>query len=832
MTTYNISEDVPYDISIPSTEASFELTDIAYDLVIDDLPFLVNVSNQNPYRRETAQYRKDQFDSSQEPGEQSLTGWWLRSQTSWHNGAGITFYEPGTDYQHVSHRFADSRGIDVWTIGEATLLPEVVDVYTGGNLINAAVGNDGSGDVLVSGDSAGVLRKISFSGDNAATVGPTASGYTIASHSAYAFSSVTTDGTNYYATCNRAIHTGPIGSDSDVLAFKYSNSDVTGTFIKYVKGYVLFGFRQSIYNMNSLAAGFIPSGASRTTSAHGHTSGTDTMPPGLKTHINPNWVWNDATAGPNAIYMSGNAGNNGEVWQVLFDETTNTIDMAGATMVISLPDGETVNAICYYLGVLALGTNKGLRICPINVNGQVAIGPLLYEDGYYPVNGFVANGNYIYAATKTNNEAGNKTHACLIRVDLSAQFDDGTYAYAHDLEYRSSVNEAYVITNKALTSNVATLTTNVPHDFNVGNTITVSGVDSWLISNKELTSNIATLTTSTVHGFTAGNSVTIVGVDSTFNGTYNIISVPTTTTFTYAKTASNVSSTAVTPVNTKYAVSLSSNSIFNGTYTVTAVTSNTFSYAKTNANISSVAVSPNGSVSETASNSEATEVYDINGRLVMVVEEDEDANSGELHIESATLKRDTGWFTTGKIRYGTVEPKFFRYINVQCTTGQGDNITVYTIDKNGQEASLAELSQGLSNQDVSISTLPTKQEYVSFKFVFNNVTDDQSLPVLEAYQIKSTPATRRQRMYQYPLSCYDSEMDRYSSIFGYTGRAMEFVQRIEAIEETGKFVHVTDYRTGEQYDGVIEEVRFTNESSPDKNSSGFGGLLLVTVRKM
>ena len=739
MPTYDITEDVPIDLAVPSTESTFELTDTAYDIVIDDLPFIVKVSNQDPYRRETAPYKKEQFDNSTEPGEQSLTGWWLRSQTSWHNGAGISFYEPGTDYQHVSHRFNDSRGIDVWTIGEATLLPEVVDVYTGDNLINAAVGNDGTTDVLVSGDSVGALKKITFSGDSAAT----ATAYTISSHTAYAFCSVTTDGTNYYATCDRAIHTGPIGSDSDVLAFKFSNSDVLNTFIKYVKGYVLFGMRQSIYNMS-----IIPSGTSRTTSSHNHTSGTDTLPSTVKTHINPNWIWNDATAGPNAIYMSGNAGSNGEIWQVLFDETTNTIDMPGATMVVSLPDGETVNAIHYYLGVLAVGTSRGLRICPINGNGQVAIGPLLYENGYYPVSGFTEEGNYIYAATKTDNEDASNTHACLIRVDLSAQFDDGTYAFAHDLEYRSSVNEAYVISNKALTSNVATLTTNVAHDFNVGNTVTVSGVDA----------------------------------------------------------------------------------TFNGTYTVTAVTSTTFSYAKTATNVTSVASS--GSVSETASNSEATEVYSVNNRIVMVVEEDEGTNTGELHIESATLKRDTGWLKTGKIRYGTIEPKFFRYINVQCTTGQGDTIVVSTIDKNGLENSIVTLSEGLSNQDVLIVTPSTKQEYMAFKFTFNNVTDDQSLPVMEAYQIKSTPATRRQRMYQYPLSCYDNEMDKFSAVFGYTGRAMEYIQRIEAIEETGKFVNVTDYRTGEQYQGVIEEVRFTNESSPDKNNNGFGGLLLVTVRKL
>jgi hypothetical protein len=169
---------------------------------------------------------------------------------------------------------------------------------------------------------------------------------------------------------------------------------------------------------------------------------------------------------------------------------------------------------------------------------------------------------------------------------------------------------------------------------------------------------------------------------------------------------------------------------------------------------------------------------------------------------------------------------------VQCTTGQGDTIVVSTIDKNGLENSIVTLSEGLSNQDVLIVTPSTKQEYIAFKFTFNNVTDDQDLPVMEAYQIKSTPATRRQRMYQYPLSCYDNEMDKFSAVFGYTGRAMEFIQRLEAIEETGKFVNVTDYRTGEQYQGVIEEVRFTNESSPDKNNSVFGGLLLVTVRKL
>jgi hypothetical protein len=67
------------------------------------------------------------------------------------------------------------------------------------------------------------------------------------------------------------------------------------------------------------------------------------------------------------------------------------------------------------------------------------------------------------------------------------------------------------------------------------------------ISNKAITSNIATLTTSTAHGFEIGQSVTVSDVDATFNGTYTITAVPSTTTFRYAKTASDVTSTAVSP---------------------------------------------------------------------------------------------------------------------------------------------------------------------------------------------------------------------------------------------------------------------------------------------
>jgi hypothetical protein len=77
------------------------------------------------------------------------------------------------------------------------------------------------------------------------------------------------------------------------------------------------------------------------------------------------------------------------------------------------------------------------------------------------------------------------------------------------------------------------------------------------VSNKALTSNVATLTTTKPHYLTAGETVEITGVDATFNGTYTVASTPTSTTFTYAKTATNVTSTAVT-ADTAYAQMLAS----------------------------------------------------------------------------------------------------------------------------------------------------------------------------------------------------------------------------------------------------------------------------------
>jgi len=66
------------------------------------------------------------------------------------------------------------------------------------------------------------------------------------------------------------------------------------------------------------------------------------------------------------------------------------------------------------------------------------------------------------------------------------------------------------------------------------------------VTTKSLTDNVATLTTATAHNLAAGNTVVVAGVDSVFNGTKTVVDVPSSTTFTFAKTNADVTEAEAT----------------------------------------------------------------------------------------------------------------------------------------------------------------------------------------------------------------------------------------------------------------------------------------------
>ena len=72
------------------------------------------------------------------------------------------------------------------------------------------------------------------------------------------------------------------------------------------------------------------------------------------------------------------------------------------------------------------------------------------------------------------------------------------------------------------------------------------------VTNLRIASNVATLTTNTPHNYIVGSSVVVSSVDATFNGTYTVTAIGGEYEFSYAKTNADIAMNAVIPHGTTY----------------------------------------------------------------------------------------------------------------------------------------------------------------------------------------------------------------------------------------------------------------------------------------
>jgi hypothetical protein len=384
----DITEGIPYVLSNPAGSTAYIPTGPAYEVAFSGLPFFLAASDEQPYRRVTAQYRKQQIDQTREPGEQTLTGWWVRSQSSFHLGAGIKYFEPIQE-ESLRFQYTESKGIDVWTRGQATLLNDTASFYAGAAPAQMIGVNDGTNDcILVTDGSA--LKKI--------TTGGSASTYT-QTGTASTIYSLTTNGTQYFFVNGSTVHRGNIsGSTSDTEI--YTAASTTRATIRYVKQRLIVAIGPAIYELNANA------------------SASTALPTALYTHPNSSWVWSSISEGPQAIYISGYDpnGTSSSVFKIILDPTTpNSLGfptLETPTVIIDLPSGERINDFDVYLGTYAvLATSAGFRVGVADNTGDIQYGPLLFRDAACTAIAF--RDSYAYIATLVDGEAG------LVRTDLS-----------------------------------------------------------------------------------------------------------------------------------------------------------------------------------------------------------------------------------------------------------------------------------------------------------------------------------------------------------------------------------------------------------------------------
>ncbi len=405
---------IAVDIGIVSDGAIWQNTNESYDVALGGLPFFYAINDSRPYIRQTAPFRKEQFDNQAEPGEQSLTGWWIRSQMSFHSGTGIKFYDPATTDEVGHYRFADSKGVDVWTKGQATLLKSCT---SGHNTTGPIASNLSVQQHLRSiqwSTNKGVLLHDEYDVDKIDSSGTVTHfiDYTAGTNSpVYA---ICDDGITAYWITNTATKktvykkalTGVSGS-GDVTMFDEIGT-ISNAAMEYVKDRIILCADNKVYEFSGSATA---------------------MPTPVFTHPVSTHVYTSVTASGPAIYISGYNGIQSTIQKFTLSTAGVMPTLTSAVVAAELPVGEIVHKIYYYLGYMMIGTNKGIRVAAVSdQDGSINYGPLIVETTQ-PCYDFAARDHYVWCATGVAGEPG------VIRIDLSNELETLRFAYANDIYF-------------------------------------------------------------------------------------------------------------------------------------------------------------------------------------------------------------------------------------------------------------------------------------------------------------------------------------------------------------------------------------------------------------
>jgi hypothetical protein len=722
--TPDVGLAIAVDVGIVASGGIWQNTNESYDVALGGLPFFYAINDARPYIRQTAPFRKEQFDNQSQPGEQSLTGWWLRSQMSFHSGTGIKFFDPATTDEVGQYRFADSKGVDIWTKGQATLLKSCTSGHNttgpiGSNLsaqqhirsiqwstykgvllhdeydvdkitprITVSITNKAlTSDVATlttsaaHGLSVGMQINISgvdatFNGEFKITTVPTTTTFTYAKvASNVASTAVSPAGTGY----SEVTHFIDYISGTDAPVYAICDDGITAYWItnsatkKEVYKKALTGVAgagdvlmfDEIGTISNAAMEYVKDRIilCADNKVYEFAGSATAIPTPVFTHPVSSHVYTSVTASGPAIYISGYNGIQSTIQKFTLSTAGVMPTLTSAVTAAELPVGEIVHKIYYYLGYMMIGTNKGIRVAAISdQDGSINYGPLIVETSQ-PCYDFAARDHYVWCATGVAGEPG------VIRIDLSNELETLRFAYANDIYF--------------------------------------AGI--------------------------TGHQTT----GCAFIGDTNRLAFVT-------------------------------------------------------CNASSV--------------------------------------DGAIYIEDASTLIESGYITTGNIRYGTLEPKNFKRL-----LGRGDftygSMTLETIDKDGTPYDHITYDATIFPIEVATSQPATAQEYVAYKFILSrDVTTTSAGPIFKGYQAKATIATPRQRVMRFPAYCFDVETDRYNVQVGYEGRAQARLQALEELEENGDVLTWQDLTTGESRQVIIEQISFTRMTPPDKRFDGFGGVIEITIR--
>lgn len=347
------------------------------------------------FSRKSIDFLRDSQDVANVPGENSVNpdDLWRRTEESWHHGAGQVYYDRSDS---DPYRFRSSKGIDTWTKWQISLLPDTANKRSSANtgLYLVSVGNR-----LYVTDGATAGANLYYTTD--VTVGsPTWTAVT--GTPAVAASSIASDGNNVWAAYGASglYNTARTsGAAAQYVTTALSSSAIVG----FIKGRLMVGSGASIYNVTASGA----------------------LPTALFTHNNTDFTWVGFGEGTNNIYFAGFSGDKSWVYRTVIRSDGSALD--APAVAAELPDGEIVRSIQGYLGFIVIGTDRGIRFCTADGQGNLTLGALIPTSNavycFEPQDRFVWFGWTNYDSTSTG----------LGRLDLSVFTAPLVPAYASDL---------------------------------------------------------------------------------------------------------------------------------------------------------------------------------------------------------------------------------------------------------------------------------------------------------------------------------------------------------------------------------------------------------------
>jgi hypothetical protein len=737
----DITERIPVPLSNPAGATSYALTGVAYDMAIAGLPFFVNASDDTPYRRQTAEYRKQQIDQTREAGEQTLTGWWLRSQSSFHQGQGINFFEPIQD-ESLRFQYTESKGCDIWTKGQVTLLNSVSAEHITTGAINGT------------GRPPQVARSIQWE-ELAYTGATTYNTYNgILLWDEYdvdkVFPTITASINNKALTSNvatlttTAAHGLSVGMEITVAGVDATfNGDYT---ITTVPTATTFTYAKTAANVPSTAVSPVGSVTSSIIHFIDYNSGVDDPVYAIcDDGVYAYWVTNQTSGGANKIHMYK---------KLLSDDSS-----VSPTLMFNATGIVVTNAVLEYTKerIVACINNKVYEIATTATTLPTAV--YTHPDTDVVFTGITSSGAAIYVASYSGIQstiakftlATNGTMPTLTSAITAAELPVGEIVF--DIYYY--LGFMAIGTNKGIRMAV------------VG--------DDGSINYGPLIAE----TTTPCYDFAARDSY--IWCATGVEGNPGVIRI-------------NLGTRLGNDLNFAYCFDLYEPSVTGFDTTTCAFMGDTSQLAFVTAN--------NGTT------------------------------DGAIYVENLDEKISEGYLQTGFIRYNTLELKVFKLLQARIDNTNG-GLLIDTVTYNGSEYRIGTFTQESNIPEVTVSYPTGAQEYLGFKFTLTRSTTDLSEgPVFNGYNLKSLPAVPRQRLIQYPLFCYDHEADKFGVEEGYEGSAYDRMSQLEQVENVGDTVRVQDFRTGESYLGLIEELSFVNRTPSGPRFSGYGGTLFVTVRSI